>query len=530
MTVSWKKLVLATLTAVSFLSLLTVQKSCPQDKLPAPNPVAPDKGAHAKSKDEPDSNVLAFNVPSQLATTQANLIDLATALNLAGVRNPQLLIARERILEATALRQLAAAQFLPSLHMGTSYDNHSGNLQQSNGNILKVNRDSMYVGAGANAVAAGTVTIPGIEWSLNVSQTLFRALEARQVVRRRQFTQRAVENDMLLRVALAYLEIVRAEGHRVLAHRNLQNTAEVVRLLDAYEKTGQGRQSDADRARTEFLHRQEFLQQAEGGVLTASARLTELLDLPPEPHLHPIEDKAVPCPAVPDPVPLPELLTIAVLNRPELQEKQAAIRQAMLGLEGAKVLPFSPTILVGLSYGEEAGGSSLVSAPAGANPFAVGASRFGTFADRADLDAVMFWTLQNMGAGNWAQIKLARANLGSANLQLIRQLNDVRAQVATAYARIRARLIQIDACEQAVKAITTGYDLDFQRIRGGVGLPIELLNSLRLLCDARVAYLDAIVDYNRAQMELFVALGQPPADTLARPVPQNAVVPPAPPK
>ena len=33
------------------------------------------------------------------------------------------------------------------------------------------------------------------------------------------------------------------------------------------------------------------------------------------------------------------------------------------------------------------------------------------------------------------------------------------------------------------------------------------------------AYLNAIVDYNQAQLELYVALGQPPADVLARPVP-----------
>ena len=44
-------------------------------------------------------------------------------------------------------------------------------------------------------------------------------------------------------------------------------------------------------------------------------------------------------------------------------------------------------------------------------------------------------------------------------------------------------------------------------------------HSLRLLARSRYAYLDAILDYNRAQFELYVALGQPPACTLARPVP-----------
>ena len=56
-------------------------------------------------------------------------------------------------------------------------------------------------------------------------------------------------------------------------------------------------------------------------------------------------------------------------------------------------------------------------------------------------------------------------------------------------------------------------------------LPIELLNSFDLLANARVEYVDAIVDYNQAQFAMYVALGQPPANTLAHPVPVEGVVP-----
>ena len=56
------------------------------------------------------------------------------------------------------------------------------------------------------------------------------------------------------------------------------------------------------------------------------------------------------------------------------------------------------------------------------------------------------------------------------------------------------------------------------RIRLGSWVrPIELLNSLNLLARARYSYLDAIVAYNQAQLDLYQALGQPPPDMLARP-------------
>lgn len=514
MDVSWMRLHTAVWTLAVVLVLLFLEKAAAQQERQQPP---------GGEKIKPPLVELAAKdldtIPSRLAKSEASVIDLASALNLAGVRSPQILLARERIVEATALRQLAAAQFLPSLHLGTSFNNHDGAIQQGTGAILQVNRGSYYLGAGANAVGAGSVTVPGVEWTWNISDTLFKALESRQFVKRRQFAARAMENEMLLRVGLAYVQLVRAEGRRAVAWQNVADANDVVRLLKAYAKAGQGRQSDEDRAVADFRHRQAVLEQAEGDVLTRSARLAELLDLPPEPRLHPAEDRALPSPAVPDPVPLPELLTIAVLNRPELHEQQAAIRQALLRLQGAKLLPFAPTVLVGYSYGAEAGGSNLTAQPPGANPFAEGAPRYGGLTDRADFDAALFWTVQNLGVGNLAQVRIARSNLASSNLELVRRLNNVRSEVASAHGRIQARLVRIDACEQAVKAITVGYDQDFRRIRGAVGLPIELMNSLRLLCESRLAYLDAIMDYNQAQMELYVALGQPPADTLARPVP-----------
>jgi hypothetical protein len=59
-------------------------------------------------------------------------------------------------------------------------------------------------------------------------------------------------------------------------------------------------------------------------------------------------------------------------------------------------------------------------------------------------------------------------------------------------------------------------------------LPIEVLDSLRLLYRARIDYLNTIVDYNLAHFALYTAIGQPPADLLVRPIGANASGEPAP--
>ncbi len=444
-------------------------------------------------------------------------IDLPTALRLAGVANPEIQIARQRVVEAAAYRQLAAAQFLPTINLGSNLDDHRGPLQQSNGTILKVDRDSLYVGLGAGAVSAGTVTVPGVVWSANVADVWYGVLASKQLVRQRRFESEAIRNATLLQVARAYLELLRGAGRHALAVQLRDHAAEMERVTRnwADPKIGAGRKADANRAYAELERRKSSVIQAQSDVQVASARLCQLLSLDPSIQLMPMERQVIPSGLVPEPIPLPELLAIALTQRPELRQQQAAVRAAMLELQHAKVLPFSPQVLIGYSAGTFGGGSNLITP---AQP------RFGDFSDREDFDVVLFWSLRNLGVGNVALIRLTRSQLRQSQLRQLETLDRVRAEVASAHARVMARFAQIEVNEKAIKSSEAAFKQDLERTRNDVGIPIETLVSLEVLGRSRYAYLDAIVDYNRAQFELYVALGQPPADTLARPVPLGAPI------
>ena len=168
-----------------------------------------------------------FPLPPSILAHDASDIDLKSALHLAGVQNPEILLAQQRVVYAMAQRQLAAAQFFPNINYGTSLDAHQGPLQQSSGNILRVNRDSMYFGLGSYAIAAGTVNIPGFQWWGNPSDTIFNTLISRQMVRMAEADSVAMRNDILLRVTDAYLDLLRAECRLVVGLQNRFETAEV---------------------------------------------------------------------------------------------------------------------------------------------------------------------------------------------------------------------------------------------------------------------------------------------------------------
>jgi hypothetical protein len=87
--------------------------------------------------------------------------------------------------------------------------------------------------------------------------------------------------------------------------------------------------------------------------------------------------------------------------------------------------------------------------------------------------------------------------------------------VASAQAKALARFAQIAINERAVQTGQAGFSEDLVRTKAAEGLPIEVLNNLDLLARARFELLAAIIEYNVAEFELYVALGQPPATALA---------------
>ena len=257
------------------------------ESLPGPAMQLPTEPAVAA----PES--LAAGMPT-LPTGPSTPIDLNGALQLAGVQNPQIQIAIQRVSQAVAERQFAAAQILPTLNAGSNYDNHTGNLQQSSGNILSVNRSSLYAGSGANAIAAGTVNIPGVVWNMNMGVAAFNFLQSRQTVREREFASLATRNEMTLQVAVGYLELLRVEQATAIAVGIRDDAREIARLTANYVLTGQGRKADADRAATELRARETEVLELQGKVLTASARLCQLLNLDPSVRLHSAEAFAAP--------------------------------------------------------------------------------------------------------------------------------------------------------------------------------------------------------------------------------------------
>ena len=466
---------------------------------PVPEPTPPQAPADEVAADASTAMAPAAQTPPSIPeATPPRSIDLSTALLLADNQNPIIGEARAHILEALALRTAARSLLLPSLNSGFNYHDHNGPLQRSSGEILPLTEQSLYYGGGARTLAAESLGVPMINIATPLTEALFEPLAAEQRVVGTRLNASATANTTLLEVAGLYIELVGNEAE-LAARRELAADADrIASEVAAYAVTGQGRKSDSNRAEADRRLFQAEIQRAEEEVAVTSARLSQRLSLDPSSRLQPLYGPLVPITLIDADVPVESLISSAMARRPDLAARDALAMEAKYQVQREKARPFLPTIWLGFSAGEFGGGSDIVP-PA-----------LGRYQGRNDFDIRAYWTLLNFGVGNTAQIKRRKAIYNQAVAERMAVLNEIRAEVSTARAEVLALRSRVEIARRGVRTSEEGYRQDQVRLRETIGKPIEVLDSLRLLVQARVSLIRAITEANRAQFALFVSLGAPP--------------------
>lgn len=419
-------------------------------------------------------------------------IDLASALQLAVGQNPSLAFARERINEAHAQHARAEALWLPSIRAGGNWNKHEGRIQDVAGNVFNTSRGSFFGGLGANAVGAGSPTVPGVFASFHLADAIHQPTITGHAAVSRQYSATVAEQDLLLQTATTYLDLLRANQELAIAHDIQQLAQKMADLTKAYADTGQGLAADHDRARTELAVRRNEVLRAEEGVQVASAGLAQLLHIDPSIELLPTETTVAPLSLTDASGSLSELVATGLSHRAEICEQRQLVAEACARLKREKHAPLLPSVLLGVSYGGFGGGLG---------------DNFQSPKDRLDADAIAFWEIRNLGLGEKAARDEAKSRVNQARWREIATLDRIAREVVEAHTRVAARQQQLAVAEEGVQSATSSFERNSERIRNAQGLPLETLQSLQAFAQARREYLRTINDYNVAQFQLQHALG-----------------------
>lgn len=438
----------------------------------------------------------AEEAPATTLSNSANVVqlNLPTALSMVGPRHPAVGLAQWRVKEAYAELEQARVLWLPSIQAGVSYHRHDGNYQASDGRIVDVNRGSLQYGLGTGATGAGTTPRPGIVAQFHLADAIFQPKIARKQAWSQTHAVGAVLNRQLLGASVAYIGLVNAHQEKSVLQESRERTAALAKLTSDFAEAGQGLQADADRLQTELMLLDNRVVASSERVDVASARLAQTLNTDPMSQLVPLDPTVVPIELMGTTTDRSALITTGLTNRPELKEAGTLVAAACNAYQRQKYAPLIPSVLLGFSNGGFGGGLG--------NTIDDEDSRY-------DFDAIVSWEVRHLGFGERASRRASNARIQQAKFEKIRLMDQVAREVAEAHTQVRHRREQVAITRQAIQFAEDSYQRNVSRIRDAQGLPLEVLQSIRALEEARLAYLKSVVDYNTAQFRLQWALGWP---------------------
>lgn len=443
-----------------------------------------------------------------LVSTEAYPVDLPTILRLAGGNNWAVQLAWERINQAEANVDAAEVLWVPSLNVGIGATKHEGRIQATNGQIVDVSRNSLFIGGGAkvaNAPMTGGAGGPArLAVDLSIADALFQPLVARQLSCAAK-SRHAVEfNNAQLDGALAYFDLVAAQGEITIADTNLKDARNLLAITEAFAAAGKTSSAEVARVTVTVANQQQARVNAELKLKLASSELIRIVRIDPaqltsDAVLYSIDDHLLPIELIPESSELTSLIAQGQRVRPEVAERYALAEAQRAHARSQKLKPFIPHVNLGMSAGVFGGG--------------VGSNVPG-LDGRADVDAMLVWEVRNLGFGEQAARRESSSRYRQAVLSAQQVQDQIAADVRNAWHRIDAGRQQIVLARNNVNDAGRVLEMNLERIQGLEGLPLEAIQALNSVSSARLDLLQSIVDYNKAQASLLRAVGRPVSHVL----------------
>jgi NodT family efflux transporter outer membrane factor (OMF) lipoprotein len=401
-------------------------------------------------------------------------LDSLVARAIAG--NLDVKMAEQRIIEAHAQRDVAAAGYYPSV---------SSSSQLTHAHIPKSLSGSLPIGNGVNFFDAGV----SMSWELDLFGKTDRTVEAADAnVGASVEDRRAALVSLLGELGNDYAALRAAQARLDIARRNVDAESELVDLTRAKQGSGLGSELDVAQSESQLATLRAVMPQLETAIVQQGNAIAVLLGLEPGALTAELGKPGALPPAPPSlPVALP---TDVVRNRPDIREaeRKIAAANAQIGVADAARYPsltLSPQAdLAGGTLHQLFSTTSLL--------WVAAASVKQPIFEGGKLDA-------NVRSAQ-ASAEEARLNYKKTVLTAFREVEDALVAYDAEQRRYKNLVMARDASRRALDRATSLY-------RAGLGDFLNVLDGERNLYSAEDAVAQSEQTLTQQSVSLYKALG-----------------------
>jgi multidrug efflux system outer membrane protein len=292
----------------------------------------------------------------------------------------------------------------------------------------------------------------------------------------------------LLEACKVYFEWLKSSSDVEVANQSLKEAELQLEYNNMRLKTGFGTKLDVLQTKTLLAEQKNLILKSENQKNFSKINLAILLNLPLSEEIEPEKSFIEPLMLWDKKLTLPELYDISAKTRPDIKELSYVIAQAKAEF-GSSIADMFPVISVGGYFrgiGPEI--SSLDNSAQGVLSLNIN-------------------LLRNLGLGSYNNVRVAKAKIREAVLNKEKMLDEIYKNIAQAYYNCQFYDQQLIIANEKIENSKEAYRIAMARLKTGIGLNLEVIQTQGELIKANLEYQSAIKDYNISQLQLLYECG-----------------------
>lgn len=434
----------------------------------------------------PSGSTLAAGDPapageSKGMPTSSGPLDLATTLKLAGARDIDVEFARQRLIEARGQHESERLRFFPTLQPGIGYHRIEGRDQDNQGAMFDVTRQTYSPNM---AIVA----------ELNLGDAIYRNLAAKRTTDARVEGLRRQRLEAMMESGTSFYQLAFANALERISRDAVALNLDQERQLTAAIEAGVALKTDLLRIKVQKRRNEMRVRQAAELANRASARLAESLRLPNTVQLETSARALSPVKMIMvNPDSAQSLIDKTQGAHPAVAEAAALTASAEKSRDAAIYGPLVPTLIASSTYGGLGGGRG---------------GDLGNFGDRHETIVGFSWRIGAGGLFDKGRQKAAEARLQQSNISEEKVREHLARLVLEAHATSLSARDRLATARVLLKDAEEIVSLSDQRKEFGVGVVLEMIQAGKDLVRSQQEYLQAIADWNKAQLALAIYTGR----------------------
>jgi len=296
-----------------------------------------------------------------------------------------------------------------------------------------------------------------------------------------------------LAAAQGYFALALAQGSVGVAKESLSINTDYESQLQHALTAGIAFKGDALRVTVQKERSEVALRQAIEGQRIAAARLAEVLHLDPAIELVGEQSELAPLALIETNAALDSLVKQSLFMRPELKQSHSLLAASRETKNGATYGPLIPAVGAQGFFGGLGGGRSGVP---------------DSFGPQEDYLVGLSWRIGPGGLFDFTRSRAADSRVKQAEISEEKVRDEITRQVVEAFTHWQSLGDQLAASRRGLEAAEEALRLARQRKEFAVGIVLETIQAEQDLTRARLDYLRAIAELNKAQYALQKAAGR----------------------